>query len=645
MSFPRYPKYKLSGVEWLGEVPKHWKIVPLKSVSTLNNDVLDEATAPEAEIAYVDISSVDGINGIKTKEHILFSDAPSRARRRVRHGDVIVSTVRTYLKAVARIQNPEENLVVSTGFAVVRPRGELIPHYLGYLASANYFVEQVIARSTGVSYPAINSSEMIRIPVPLPSLGEQVHIAAFLDRETTKIDELVTEQQRLIDLLKEKRQAVISHAVTKGLNPHTPMKPSGIEWLGDVPTHWEVVRIGNLFREVAEPGSEDLPILSVSIHHGVSDEEIAEEDMTRKVTRSEDRSKYIRVAPGDLVYNMMRAWQGGFGTVTVEGMVSPAYVVARPSRLLESAYVESLLRTPNAIEQMRRYSKGVTDFRLRLYWDEFKNIRVPLPPRTEAKSICAQVDEMDQIFRKMSSLCEQTIALLQERRTALISAAVTGQIDIRGEIKKPPLVQQSYSKGFARQLLAAEILAHCHDHPATGRVKLQKLIHLCEHVAEIEEVGATYFRKAADPFDNKLMFGIASGLSKQKWFSELKDGGRTLYRPLERAGEHAKYLARWESKMPRVLKVIELLGKANTQQCEIVSTLYAAWNDLVIEGQSPSDAEIIREASEPTRWHESKAKIRTEKWPVALKWMREKGLVPTGFGKHTAHASSEKEPE
>ena len=112
MSFPRYPSYKDSGVAWLGEVPEHWKVAPLKSVSTHNDDVLDESSALDAEICYVDISSVDCINGIKTKEDMLFAAAPSRARRRVKHGDVIVSTVRTYLKAIARIREPEQNLVV-----------------------------------------------------------------------------------------------------------------------------------------------------------------------------------------------------------------------------------------------------------------------------------------------------------------------------------------------------------------------------------------------------------------------------------------------------------------------------------------------------------------------------------------------------
>lgn len=431
MSFPRYPRYKHSGVDWLGEVPEHWEVKPLKMTSTHNDDVLDEATASDTEIVYVDISSVDGVNGIQSKETMLFSTAPSRARRRVRHGDVIVSTVRTYLRAVASIRHPEPNLIVSTGFAVIRPRGELTADFLAYLVSAGYFIEQVIARSTGVSYPAINASELVAIPVTTPPAAEQTAIAAFLDRETAKIDGLIAEQRRLMALLKEKRQAVISHAVTRGLNPQAPLKPSGIEWLSDVPEHWEVTRMGNLFREVAEAGNDDLPILSVSIHHGVSDNEMSEEDMDRKVTRSEDRSKYIRVAPGDLVYNMMRAWQGGFGTVTVEGMVSPAYVVARPLRVLETDYIENLLRTPQAVEEMRRHSRGITDFRLRLYWDEFKNIRFALPPFTEAKAICVRIAEMDETFRSMGMVSERAIDLLQERRAALISAAVTGQIDVR----------------------------------------------------------------------------------------------------------------------------------------------------------------------------------------------------------------------
>jgi type I restriction enzyme S subunit len=206
---------------------------------------------------------------------------------------------------------------------------------------------------------------------------------------------------------------------------YSAYKPSGVEWLGEVPEHWEVKRIASLYREVVEQGSDELPVLSVSIHHGVSDSELSEEEMDRKVTRSEDRSKYKRVSAGDLVYNMMRAWQGAFGTVCVEGMVSPAYVVARPTSIVPSTWIEYLLRTDPAINEIKRFSRGITDFRLRLYWDEFKNLRVCLPPCNERDAL---LEFLDRETAKIDALIAEQlrlIELLQEKRQAVISHAVT----------------------------------------------------------------------------------------------------------------------------------------------------------------------------------------------------------------------------
>jgi type I restriction enzyme S subunit len=202
-------------------------------------------------------------------------------------------------------------------------------------------------------------------------------------------------------------------------------KPSGVEWLGEVPEHWEVKRIASLYREVVEQGSDELPVLSVSIHHGVSDSELSEEEMDRKVTRSEDRSKYKRVTPGDLVYNMMRSWQGAFGTVCVEGMVSPAYVVARPTSNVPSTWIEYLLRTEPAISEIKRFSRGITDFRLRLYWDEFKNLRVCLPPSNERGVLLRFLDHETAKIDALIAEQQRLIELLQEKRQAVISHAVT----------------------------------------------------------------------------------------------------------------------------------------------------------------------------------------------------------------------------
>jgi type I restriction enzyme S subunit len=190
-----------------------------------------------------------------------------------------------------------------------------------------------------------------------------------------------------------------------------------------------------LFSENSARASSDVelayPVLTVSIHNGISDKELNEEELDRKAQRSEDRSLYKVVQSNYLAYNMMRAWQGGFGASKVGGLVSPAYVVCQPETTLNSSYFELVLRMPNAVVELKRFSRGITDFRLRLYWDEFKNISVPVPPEDEINSILESISDTNSIYDSLEAVARKQIKLLQERRTALISAAVTGKIDVR----------------------------------------------------------------------------------------------------------------------------------------------------------------------------------------------------------------------
>jgi len=214
-----YPDYlPVNGPDKVS-IPSTWENRRLKFVASCNDEALPETTDPDYEIAYVDISSVDLISGITAIEFQNFEAAPSRARRIVRDGDTIVSTVRTYLKAISSIVSPPENMIVSTGFAVIRPFSFIDSRFIGYALQNSAFVEEVVARSTGVSYPAINPSTLIGLPVAYPKKkSEQRHIAAFLDWKTAQIDALIAKKQALIEKLKEKRLAVITQAVTKGLD-------------------------------------------------------------------------------------------------------------------------------------------------------------------------------------------------------------------------------------------------------------------------------------------------------------------------------------------------------------------------------------------------------------------------------------------
>lgn len=430
MSFPRYPRYKDSGVEWLGEVPEHWDSSRLKEVASYNDDVLEESNPPHFEIGYVDISSVQLGVGINTIERMPFSLAPSRARRRVQHGDVIISTVRTYLRAVAAIRDPDENLIVSTGFAVIRPRSRLVSEFLGYAVSADYFIDQVIARSTGISYPAINARELVNIPIALPPVPEQAIIASFLDRETAKIDALIAEQRRLIEILNEKQQVIISDAITKGLNPDVPMKPSGIEWLGEVPAHWTIERGRYLFRKL------DLaPVVGDGVVTAFRDGQVTLRENRRidGFTVAILETGYQRVRAGDLVIHGMDAFAGAIGVSDSTGKCTPEYSVLNPARQgVDNSYYAAILRLMARRNFILVICPSVRERAPRFRFEAFKEVMLPVPPLDEQVKI---VDLLETESRSVASLtceAERAIALLQERRTALISAAVTGKIDVRG---------------------------------------------------------------------------------------------------------------------------------------------------------------------------------------------------------------------
>ncbi|MCL6748859.1 restriction endonuclease subunit S [Prevotella sp. TCVGH] len=207
----RYEEYKESGVKWIGKVPSHWEDCKIKFIASCNDDVLSEKTNTTEIIDYVEIGDVVYGQGITNSTQYEFADAPSRARRITKKGDIIVSTVRTYLKAIAPIDAIEP--IVSTGFAVIRPR-KIDSLFAAYTFTSDFFVEKVESLSVGVSYPAINASQIVNIKIPCPPLSEQRAIASYLDAETSKIDARIAKRRRQIELLQEYKQALITVAVT-----------------------------------------------------------------------------------------------------------------------------------------------------------------------------------------------------------------------------------------------------------------------------------------------------------------------------------------------------------------------------------------------------------------------------------------------
>jgi type I restriction enzyme S subunit len=396
-------------------------------------------------MVYVDIGCVDATKGIVAREAYSFADAPSRARRIVRNGDVIISTVRTYLRAVTAIADPEPNLIVSTGFAVIRPRSGLDSGFAAHALRAPSFVEHVVAESVGVSYPAINAWQLGTFYIALPSDHEQSAIAGFLDRETAKIDALVEKKERLVELLQEKRAAQITHAVTKGLDPNVPTKDSGIEWMGQIPAHWEVKRLKRLLlatRGAIKTGPFGSQLQSSEMQTGDIKVYNQRSVLDRDFSAGENYISLEKFAelrafetyPGDLLITT----RGSIGRCAVlpqdaeRGVLHPCLMRVQPDqRRILSRFLEIQIEECAIVVDQLRFMSNATTIDV-IYSESLREVWLTLPPLREQAPVAAFLDRETAKIDSLIGKVQEAIERLKEYRTALISAAVTGKIDVRG---------------------------------------------------------------------------------------------------------------------------------------------------------------------------------------------------------------------
>lgn len=443
MTLPPYPKYKPSGVESLGDVPAHWEVKRLKYWASINDESLPETTDFDFEMSYVDIGSVDGVYGIRDARALTFDEAPSRARRIARDGDSIVSTVRTYLGAIAPVPDRAENLIVSTGFAVVRPR-KVDPAYLSYIVRERRFIESIVSRSVGVSYPAVNAWEIGTIRVLRPPPREQRAIADYLDRKAGGLAASLEKQDSLLECLREKRAALITRTVTRGLppkearaagfDPAPPLRASGVEWLGDIPAHWEVKRL----KYLATINDEALPDTTPADQE-MQYVDIGSVDSVKGVTTSElltfesAPSRARRIArDGDTIVSTVRTYLRAIAAIRDPAenlIVSTGFAVVRPRRM-EPAYLSYAARESRFVETVVARSVGVSYPTVNA--SEIATIPVPRPPEAEQRAIADYLDRETAKLDRLIGKVETAIERLREYRSALITAVVTGKVDVRG---------------------------------------------------------------------------------------------------------------------------------------------------------------------------------------------------------------------
>jgi type I restriction enzyme S subunit len=401
-----------------------WPRKRLKFCASYNSEVLSEATDDFKQIDYIEISDVSLVEGIQRATPMLFHEAPSRARRIVKSGDILISTVRTYLKAIAAVSHASDDLIASTGFCVVRPSEELHPVFAGWVAKSEEFVGEVVSRSVGVSYPAINASQLVDISIPVPPLEMQERIAAFLDQKTAQIDALIAKKQALLERLAEKRQALITQAVTKGLKPAAPMKDSGIDWLGQIPAHWDVKRLNSFCG--FQSGKAHEPFIDPDGDYVCVNARFISTDGTTEKRCTEN---LCPAAPGDILMVMSDLPNGR--ALARSFLVNDGDTYAVNQRVCrirlqtgDSRYFSYQL---NRHPQLMRYDDGNEQTHLPNI--AFKQLLLVKPPLVEQVEIADYIDDQRSNLDLMVSKITSSITALQEYRSALITSAVTGQIE------------------------------------------------------------------------------------------------------------------------------------------------------------------------------------------------------------------------
>ncbi|MDZ7752321.1 MAG: restriction endonuclease subunit S [Gammaproteobacteria bacterium] len=429
-----YAAMKDSGVPWLGKVPEHWEIRPIARMGQLfkgkGGNKEDEVVEGVPCVRYGDLYTRHEFFIRSTKADV--SAERASAYTPIQFGDLLFAASGETIEDIGR---SAVNLLTGSACCggdvlVFRPLIPIEPRFLGYAADAPPARHQKAGMGRGFTVVHIYGSQLKRLMLPLPPLPEQVAIVRYLDHMDRRIRRYIRAKQKLIKLLEEQKQAIIHRAVTRGLDPNVRLKPSGVEWLGDVPEHWEIKRGKYYFREIdIRSGAGQEELLSVSHITGVTPR--SQKNITMFKAESYVGSKIC--TPGQIAVNTMWAWMGAIGVSGYHGLISPSYHTYEQidSGRFADEYLDLLLRTTLYKNFYTANSSGITTSRLRLYPDDFLNIRFLCPPRPEQDAILEWLHDATADIDATIGRASREIGLLREYRTRLIADVVTGKLDVR----------------------------------------------------------------------------------------------------------------------------------------------------------------------------------------------------------------------
>jgi type I restriction enzyme S subunit len=368
------------------------------------------------------VDSIEFMTATATREQI--------NKFRIKVGDTLItkdSETADDIGVPAFVAFEAEDLICGYHLAIVRPDvRQIVPRFLYWALDSEPIARQWGVTAAGVTRVGIRSTDLSRVTIPLPPLDEQRVIADYLDHETAQIDALVAKQEEFVALLRARRTAIVDAVVTRGLRRDVPLRSSGTAWIGDIPVDWNVRPLWSMFRRVKDVGHPEEQMLSVFKEYGV----IAKNTRDNNNQTAENRNIYQLVHPGWLVTNRMKAWQGSVGISPLRGIVSGHYLCFEPRHEEDSRYLNWLFRCPRYAAGYASISRGVRIGQAEIDNDDYRVLPVIVPPKAEQTKIAEYLDDKLSRIDALIAKTKEHIVLAKERRSTLITAAVTGQIDV-----------------------------------------------------------------------------------------------------------------------------------------------------------------------------------------------------------------------
>lgn len=439
--YKAYPEYINSEHSWLGDIPKDWKLIPIKHLSQFSGGGTPSKDNPEywnGDIPWVSPKDMKTSRIVSTIDNVTEKAVRNSSTNLLNKGALLLVVRSGILQHSIPVAINDVPVTLNQDMKAIRFNRKFNAKYAMYLIAGSQTALLLEWRKQGATVESIDQEYLANTMFPVPGLNEQDKIIKFLDYETAKIDALIEKQKQFIQLLKEKRQAIISHTITKGLNPNAQMRDSGVEWLGDVPKHWDIRSIAHASSKITNGYVG--PTRDILVDEGVSYVQATHIKNGRvnfdgayfvRQNWSDAHSKSI-LREGDVLIVQTGAGTGDIGLVSKmeEGFNCHALIIVQPViDVISGDYLSMVLQSHYGYSTL--YSIRTGGMHPHLNCGEVQYIKLPVPPKEEQKKITSYISEQLRKFDLLVNKQLNAISLMQERRTALISAVVTGKIDVR----------------------------------------------------------------------------------------------------------------------------------------------------------------------------------------------------------------------